>query len=217
MKYRLDPRPWRLWLERLPDGWTARTGTPPPAADASELGDRTRAFAGLSVLSDRVRFLIDFSGSLWQGAVEGRTRKDIAVEALSKGLTALAPDARFNVIPYTAEPLPWSDALRPARPSDVRDAVDALARCNASGRGNAFDAIQLALADPDVDTIVLYTDGVPTGGRRWNLDLMVELLLEQHRHRGVAFDVVLVDAKGGTARRWERLARATGGRCVAAQ
>ena len=129
-------------------------------------------------------------------------------------LAALPEDSCFNVIPYTDEPHPWSERLRPARTQEVRKAVAFLEGCAASGKGNVFDAIATALDDPDVDTIVIYTDGAPTGGHRWNLDLMVDLLLEANRHRGVVFDAVLVDAKPAQRKRWERLVHASGGACV---
>jgi hypothetical protein len=58
------------------------------------------------------------------------------------------------------------------------------------------------------------TDGAPTGGRRWNLELMADLLPEQNRYRQVAFDVLLVDASSFLRRHWERLCTATGGRTV---
>jgi len=210
MKYRSDPRSWSRWLAQQPADWTPEAAELPVA----ELGDRSRAFAGLNVLSDRVCFLIDFSGSLWQGKVGDKTRKDIAVEVLAQALGSLPPEARFNLIPYTNVPIPFAERLVDPSRRNVERAIDFLRDCNASGKGNVYDAIQLALLDPDVDTIVIYTDGAPTGGHRWNLDLMVELLLEQGRTRGVAFDAVLIDTPGGKRKRWERLAEASGGRVV---
>lgn len=210
MKFRTDPRSWSRWLSGLPADWAPSA----VALPAEELGDRSQAIAGLTVLSDRVCFLVDFSGSLWQGKVGDKTRKDVAVEVLEQALGALPPEARFNVIPYTNQPLPFADRLVEPNERNVARAIDFLRDCNASGKGNVYDAIQLALTDPEVDTIVVYTDGSPTGGHRWNLDLMVDLLLEQGRTRGVAFDAVLIEPPGGRRKRWERLAAESGGRVV---
>lgn len=211
-RHRLDPRPWRHLAQGLPDGWTARAARPPETGAA---GERTVAFGGLPILSDRVAFLIDCSGSLWKGRVGDRTRKEIADARLRAALEALPESAAFNVIPYTGEPLPWRDGLVPAERRNVRDALDSFERCNASGKGNFWDAALLALDDPLVDTLVVLTDGAPTGGPHWNLDLLFELLLERNRYRRVAIDSLLVDASPTLQRRWRELARATGGRSLA--
>jgi hypothetical protein len=179
------------------------------------LGDTKVGFAGLNLISDRVCFLIDLSGSVWQSKVGEKTRKEIVDERLRSALQSLPPDTSFNVIPYTSQPIPWERRLVPSTPANVKKAIDSFERCHHSGRGNYYDAVQLALLDPDVDTIVVLTDGAPTGGHRWNLELMVELLVEQNRFRKVAFDSILVDAKRAQALRWEDLAARTGGRSIA--
>jgi hypothetical protein len=61
------------------------------------------------------------------------------------------------------------------------------------------------------------TDGVPTGGEHWNLELMVELLVERNRFRKVAFDSILVDCPNGRRKAWADLALRTGGRSIAAE
>ena len=209
MRYGPNQRSWDRWLAAQPLDWT-----PSRVEAMPERKGRSEAQVGLPVLSDRIAFLIDFSGSLWQGKVGDRTRKELAVEDLSQALAALSREARFHLIPYTGSPLPFRDRLVTPDRRNVGKALDYLRRLSASGKGNVYDAIQLALQDPDVDTIVVYTDGSPTGGVRWNLDLMVELLLERHRTRKVAFDAVLIDPPGGNRKRWERLAAATGGQVV---
>jgi len=73
----------------------------------------------------------------------------------------------------------------------------------------------LALADPDVDTILVLTDGAPTGGRRWHIDLMTQRFLEQNRFRRVVLDAVLVDASKFLRDKWAGWCAATGGRMLA--
>lgn len=210
MRYRPDPRPWRSWLDGLPEDWRAG-----PADGAEPERDRSRAaLAGLPIVSRRVCFLVDLSGSIWRQQEGGRSRKERIDELLRDALLALPQETRFNLIPYTTDPIPWEERLVAARPRAVRRALAFFTSLRATGRGNYYGAVQLALEDPDVDTVVVLSDGVPTGGHRWNLELMVDLLLEQDRFRHVSFDSVLVDARPGTRRHWERLARATGGRCT---
>ena len=49
------------------------------------------------------------------------------------------------------------------------------------------------------------------------LELMVDLLAEESRYVGVAFDSILVDAPARLQKEWRRLADATGGRSIAVQ
>lgn len=211
MRYRLDPAPWRLWAERLDASWRPERGRPL----AEEVPDGgTRAFAGMPLLSDRVAFLFDFSGSLWNVREDGLTRKEFADRELRRALATLPRDALFNVVPYTDRPFPFSDRLVPASERNVARAMEFFEGCRESGRGDFLEAALLALADEDVDTIVVLTDGAPTGGEVWNLDLMMPLLVERDRFARVRFDSVLVDAPPGLARRWEELSEATGGRVV---
>jgi hypothetical protein len=210
---RLDPRPWRGWIKGLPPDWraTEAAGTQVPDSDPGG----TASFAGLPVLSDRVCFLVDFSGSLWFER-EGRpARKGRVDELMREALPRLPEGTHFNVMPYTGVPHPWREALVPAREREVREALSDFEACRERGSGNVFDAIRLALEDPEVDRLVILTDGAPTGGVRWKLDLMVPLLVQATRFDRVAIDPVVVDARPGTFRRWSDLAGATGGRALA--
>ncbi|HEV8113387.1 MAG TPA: HEAT repeat domain-containing protein [Planctomycetota bacterium] len=204
-----DAAAWRGWAEkvdgRLATGGGAGDRLPP-------VGGTKASFAGMSLISDRVCFLVDFSGSTWQTKVGDRTRKEILDEKLRAALEALPAGTRFNVIPYTNDPIPWEKRLVASDKGSVKRALDFFERCHQSGRGNFYDAALLAIEDPDVDTLVVLTDGVPTGGHRWNLELMIELLVERNRYRKVAFDSVLVDAPKSKQKLWADLARRTGGR-----
>jgi len=214
LNHGFDRAAWEAWASTLQSRWTTGEGT---GVTSTQLGDTKVGFAGLNLISDRVCFLIDLSGSVWSSKVGDKTRKEIVDERLCAALSSLPQDTLFNVIPYTSEPVPWERRLVPSTPANVKRAIGWFERCHQSGRGNYYDAVQLALADPDVDTIVVLTDGVPTGGHRWNLELMVELLVEQNRFRKVAFDSLLVDSKRSQQARWADLARRTGGRSITAE
>jgi HEAT repeat protein len=206
-----EPEAWREWAGKL----EGRVHTGEGQARGGPLGDTHVGFAGLNVLSDRVAFLIDLSGSLWESKVGERTRKDIVDEQLRKALQALPAETRFNVIPYTGAPDPWEKQLVPATKANVARAIEHFERSHQTGRGNFFDAARLALLDPEVDTLCVLTDGVPTGGHRWNMTLMNELLVEHDRFRRVAYDSVLVDAPKRRQRDFTALAERTGGRSIA--
>ena len=213
LEFGFDAEAWRNWASTL----QGRVHTGEAGARTGPLGDTRVAFAGLNVLSDRVAFLIDLSGSLWQTKVGERTRKEIVDEQLRKVLEALPPETLFNVIPYTSTPEPWEKRLVPATKSNVARAIEHFERSHQTGRGNFFDAARLALLDPEVDTLCVLTDGVPTGGHRWNMGLMIELVAEHGRFRRAAIDSVLVDAPKRRQKDWALLAERTGGRSIAVQ
>jgi hypothetical protein len=204
---------WREWVDHLGPEWKPATRDPKPR---EAQGDTyVAALAGMPIVSDHVVILVDFSGSTWKAQEGGKTRKDRLDVELKKTLEALPPGTSFNLIPYTDVPIPWEKSMQAATSANVAKALKFFTGCKASGKGNFWDAAVLALESPDVDTILVLTDGAPTGGHRWNVDLMRELYVERNRFRHVALDAVIVDAKKGMQERWRKFCEATGGRMLA--
>lgn len=212
-QYRLDPRPWRDLVQRLPADWDGRPLRAAPVVDAAERS-LAKGPLTLPVDSDRVVFLFDFSGSMWTPLPDGRMPKDIVAARLREVLEGLDPATSFNLIPYAHEPAPWLERLVEATPAHVREAIAFFDGLTLRGKGNVFDAALLALADPQVERVVILTDGVPTGGLHSDMDLVVPLLEEHNLLRGVAFDLVLVDAPRPKVRRWTEFAERSGGRAL---
>ncbi|MCA8979147.1 MAG: hypothetical protein H6831_09380 [Planctomycetes bacterium] len=211
LRHRNDPRPWIDWQRGLPEDWE------PSAHDAAnDYGERTAALVGMPILSDRVCILIDLSGSTWEER-DGKTRKQVLDVELRRALEALPEGTEFNLIPYTNEPHPWKKALVPATPKNVAQAIDWFEGVRQSGKGNFWGAWRLAVSDPAVDTVMALTDGAPTGGDRWNLQLMGPLLEENNRFRRVVLDAVIVDAKGRLLDYWTEMCAKTGGRMTPVQ
>ncbi|HUR27906.1 MAG TPA: hypothetical protein VM509_06955, partial [Planctomycetota bacterium] len=224
-----DPRPWRDWAKTLAPDWHPTLLLDRPALEAGARGAvtlrggggeaRTTAasFVGLPLLSARICFAIDFSGSMWTPMPDGRLPKELVDARLRATLESLTPATEFNIVPFTNEILPWRPKLVPANPANVRTAIADFEKCQEHGRGNYFDAAVFALDDPEVDTLLSLTDGIPTGGFHSDLELIVPLLLERNRFRRVAFDTVLVDAPPYAERRWRVLSQFSGGRIVSTE
>jgi HEAT repeat protein len=208
LKHGLDPRPWQLWAEELRDGWKRASG----ARDLEEEAV-TSSFAGLPLLSDRMSFLIDFSGSMWQER-DGKTRKQRVDEALRAALEKLEAETSFNVFAFTKTVRSWKGSLTPARKKDVRKAIDWFEGSKDQGTGDYWAAMMEAAADPDVDTLILLGDGAPSGGARWNVELIRDLWRHENRYRGIAVDMVLVEANGRLAGLWKELCDQCGGRAL---
>lgn len=204
MKHRMDVRPWKRWLADLSEDWQ-------PVSDPPEKPHTEAQLDHLPLPSDRICVLVDLSGSLWAEREDGRSRKDLLDDAVADLLGRMPEDAWFNLIPYATDPKPWKDALVPATARNIRDAAAAFADTRLTGKGNVWDALQLAFADPAVDTVLIITDGAPTGGHRWDLFLMTELIEAERRWSGVAVSTVLVDSSDRLRRRWRDVAECTGG------
>lgn len=211
LSHRLDPRPWKQWVESLADGAIA---APERAERSSDEAGSTSAFAGLPIHSERVAFLIDLSGSMWEKRADGRTRKELVDEELARALRSLSPQTRFNVIVYTARPVAWKERLTPAAPKAVAEALEFFTKRVDRGTGDFWGALEFALADPELDTLIVLSDGAPSGGQRWNMELIASLFEERTRLRGLVLDVVLADAPKALREHWRRMAERSGGSTV---
>ncbi len=230
LRHGADPRPWRDWLARRarasagdPESvpgegrGSRRTRRAAPAerdARAAIPGEGTVALERVVVPSDHVAFLFDLSGSMWMRRGGAPSRKEIADVRFAELLGRLDPRTRFLVVPYTREPHPWRDEPVAATRANVRQAADDFARCREHGAGDFWEAAQLALAAEEIDTIVVLTDGVPTGGAVNRMELLARLLEERGLARRVTLDALLVGASPAAIARWSELCAATGGRCL---
>lgn len=203
---------WRAWVDNLGPEWKPVTGEKSSAPRAGET--TAPKIAGFPIVSSAVAILVDFSGSTWKQEADGKTRKDKLDVELQKALETFPPDSLFNVIPFTVEPLPFEKALVAATPANVQRALKFFTGNKSSGKGNVWSAIDLALEDERVDTILILSDGAPTGGLRWNIDVMRDRYVDRNRFRHVAIDAILVDASKRLQDKWKSWCEATGGRML---
>ncbi|MDH3590990.1 MAG: hypothetical protein OER88_03875, partial [Planctomycetota bacterium] len=84
----------------------------------------------------------------------------------------------------------------------------------AKGGGAIYDALAAALADPEVDTIYLLSDGVPSYGtikRSWRVRQEIE---RANRWRRVVIHTILLGKRGTDVEFMKRLALENGGVAV---
>ncbi|MFT5199662.1 MAG: HEAT repeat protein [Planctomycetota bacterium] len=206
---------WTRFANDLADDWQAEE--PEGRADTKEDGAKVDVSSvaqspGLPTYSDRIVYLMDFSGSIWNERPNGKTRKQMLDPLLHKTLDALRDGTQFNLGPYTGAVKPWQRSLIEAKASQVKAAHKFIDQIKITGPGDFYLAVQWALEDPLVDTICVLTDGAPSGGRHWRMEQITERLLAQGELRPIRYDIVLVDAPGGLKRHWQRLADETGGK-----
>jgi hypothetical protein len=177
-------------------------------------GPRTATFYGLKLESDRVGFVIDISRSMGEPAfgerssTGARTKLDVAKEQLTGLLAALVGDVHFNIVAFSTRVWPWRNSLVQLSEGE-RDLALSYVRGLALEGGTAiYDGLDRALADPDVDTLYVLTDGEPSGGTVTRIDQIRELIGEKARTRLVRIHGVAV---GEPSVLLEGLALDTGG------
>lgn len=79
------------------------------------------------------------------------------------------------------------------------------------GRGDLYDALMEAFAEPEVDTIFLLSDGRATYGTYIIDENILENLKTENRFRQVVIHTILTGTKGTNPKLMESIAELTGG------
>lgn len=156
--------PWKEWWSRAADGFLFADGH----SDLEGGGPgATRAYYGVPLLSKRIVFCIDSSTSMRNPISDAKSSSRLmeARRELAETLKSLGPDVFFNVIFFANEAEPWKKTLQQATPKNVSAAIHRSQEEQPDGNTNIYAALMAALADPQVDTVFLLSDGDPTRGR----------------------------------------------------
>ncbi|HLY75326.1 MAG TPA: HEAT repeat domain-containing protein, partial [Planctomycetota bacterium] len=165
-------------------------------------------YHGVPVLSNRMVFLVDISGSM--GEVTGtESRIEQSKKELLRVLGQLGKDAQVNLIFFDDRIEPWRKMLVPIRPN-LKEAQALVARIAPRGSTNIFDALDTAFAHKDADTIYLLSDGDPTTGRIIDQDDILHEIRKMNRLR----QLVIHTISFGQSRFMKALAEQNGGQYV---
>lgn len=123
------------------------------------------AFYGIPLNSDHICFVLDVSRSMNEPAYSGRTRLTAVKRELRRTLEELPEGYLFNLIFFEAKLRSWKKKLTPMTPTLRKAALGFVERQKADGATALFDAVAKALADEQVDTIVILSDGEPSAGK----------------------------------------------------
>lgn len=209
----LEPDLWRRWWE------VAREKFEPPgkgpSIDDPRKKTRTRLrYHGLPIVSNRIAFVLDLSGSMRDPLEKGGgpTKLDLAREELTRVIRGLDKKAVFNIYFYNEEVTSWRKQAAPATRKHRSDAAAFLARQKALGYTNLYGALKAALDDLEVDTIYLLSDGGPSRGEVIFKDRILGRVAGQNRVRRV-----VIHAIDTGSRKWHQtellqdLSKASGG------
>lgn len=133
-------------------------------------GRSNASFFGLRIISDRVCFILDTSGSMsadskGEGTGTGpQTRMGAAIRQLVEALEKFPVGESFNMIFFSNSASAWKKSLTKMSEPTRTKAIEAARDLRPDGGTAVYDALKLAFADKNVDTIFLLTDGEPTAG-----------------------------------------------------
>jgi hypothetical protein len=218
---------WRLWW----DDQEPNLVLPPyEIALAAEMGREERreasvtqvTFYGLGILSDRLAFVVDISGSMSAAAswrdektkTEGgprTTRLAVAKEELSRALKGLSPGVLFNLVFFSSGVSSWQDELIPMDEKVLVEALEFTNRHGAGGGTNVFGALMAAFDDPEVDTLYLLSDGEPSVGEIIDTAKIHDRVLRLNETRKIRIHCISI---GESSTFMKGLAEASGGTYV---
>jgi len=216
-----DPDRWKEWWGKHREGWEPAKDpgvSPPPRPSGEE--ESVARFYDIPVDGDRVVFAMDTSKSILDPARlgESATKMQLAVAEAAKTLAGIREEVSFNLVAFGTEVEAWRPRAVPANSSTKYEALRFLQKRPPEGRTNIFDALAAAMADREVDTVFLLTDGAPTEGQETTRTGFLRGLAHLRRWRPVRVHCVEVGA-GNTGTRWKgflaEVAAACGGARVA--
>ena len=190
---------------------------PPPGGGAS--------FYGIRVVSKRIIFVIDMSGSMndpASGKDQKRTKIAVAKHELKNAVLGLPDDARLNIVLYSESVSTWKKGMVKAVRKERVAAVEFVEKQDALGGTNIHDALEKAFNiagrgardknyEQGADTIFFLSDGQPTVGtvidpvlianqvKRWNAGRRVKIhTVGVGADHDAAFMQELAESSGGT-------------------
>jgi len=201
----LDAPNWKRWWDVNRDTFEV---PPRPAAGAAverPNGETGVQFFTLPILSTRMSFVLDLSGSMRDPAppAPGRpaeSKLDLAKREMGKTIAQLPEAVWFNLLflgcdqegRYAKERMAWKRTLQPATARGRAEAAAFLNRQEGHGWTNIWDGIELAFEDDAVDTIYLYTDGGCSRGVFVATDDIFDELGKLNRFRKIMIHTVEV-------------------------
>jgi HEAT repeat protein len=174
-------------------------------------------FFGLRIKSHRVTFVIDISGSMeeltlskYEGQ-KGPMRLEVAKAELARAIERLEGSALFNMVVFSSEVDRWAEELRRGTPETKTEAVTFVQGLRPGGGTNLFGALRVAFEDPEMDTLVVLSDGEPSVGDVIDPGQIRRFVELWNKERGVVVHTVQV---GGRFKVLEWIAQDSGGDTV---
>ena len=221
--FRQADKSWRAWWAKEKGGFDvislAKLEDAKAAMELRRLKEVTNSkFFGIRIISQRVIFIIDVSGSMeenmrvqFEGG-DALTRIEVARRELTLAIQGLARGALFNIVTFSSGVDAWLEGGVAAADKVSREEAEAfVSRLLPGGGTNLYESIQLAFEDPDVDTIFILSDGEPSMGEVTDPAQIRKDVALWNKHRNITINTIGI---GGRLSILEWLSEDSGGQHV---
>lgn len=219
--FRTNPRAWQNWWKDEGEDFEPIALEELEALRAEEerrrLAQTTRAntFFGIRVISHRVIFVLDVSGSMEERlrtkylGEQGETRLEFAKREMIAAIKRLEKGTFFNLVAFSNGVDAWTPSgMALSTPENLDSAIAYAEKMRPGGGTNLHGALRAAFSDPEVDTIFVLSDGEPSLGRVTDPWGIRNEVASWNQDRGVVINAISV---GGRFRILEWLAEDSGG------
>ena len=182
---------------------------------------RTPSYFGVEIVSRRIAFVIDCSGSMSAsvtvpregGGSETMERIALAKDELLTAVEKLRPGTFFNLVRFSNNPVNLHP--KPVRLSkkSVKSAKQFVLGLQPGGGTNIYDSLAEVLKAGEVDTIFFLSDGAPSMGTFIDTERILEEILRLNEESQVTIHTISV---GFTSTFMEQLAEQTRGSYIVA-
>ena len=239
----LDPLGWGQWWRENADA-VAVKGISREEFDRikdEEANASTGLYYGLRIVSKYVTFVVDVSGSMEEpykvpeseagkprgGGGTGVTKKgedrkgwvqrrkiEVARRELVRALDTIPDGTKFNIIKFSGSYSLWKPALVSMNDRIRSEAIAFAKNLGAGGTTNVFDTLEAAMADPDVNTIYLLSDGAPTAGKHQDTPTILSQIAQMNQTRKCKIHTIGFHLSPGAEHLMRKLAEKNYGRFV---
>ncbi|MDF1838139.1 MAG: VWA domain-containing protein [Planctomycetota bacterium] len=222
--YGMNFKTWQAWYDQegedvdLLSKGELREAIRGRALKAQKERSRPARFFGMEIRSARVIFIVDVSGSMdWElkgkyVGERGEIRMDRAKEELVAAIDGLKKGTRFDIVAFSGGVDNWAaEPLAGSQEPNHDEAKEWVKALGAGGGTNLYGSLEKAFEDPDVDTIVVLSDGEPSVGDIIDPGSIREAVQAMNTNRNVRIHTI---ALGGTLQILEWLAEDSGGRFI---
>ncbi|MEK7482753.1 MAG: VWA domain-containing protein [Planctomycetota bacterium] len=197
-----DPKRWENFWNTQQGRFVRPKLSTPQAANGS--------FYGVPLLSNRLIFVVDTSGSMsalaeYRGEssetvtvnqFQPSTRLDVAKKELIKQIKGFNEKIRFNIIFFDSNLRLLSRTLLPATPGNKSIALTFIGRQKPDGGTNIHDSLLKALETNEADTIIFLTDGAPSAGAIVNPPDILIAIHQVNQYKRTKIYVIGIQAIG---------------------
>ena len=172
---------------------------------------RTPSYFGVEIISRRIAFVIDCSGSMSQsvtvpregGGSDTMERIALAKDELLTVVEKLRPGTFFNLVRFSNKPINLHPKPVRLSPKSVKNAQKFVLGLQPGGGTNIHDSLAEVLKTGEVDTIFFLSDGAPSMGAFVDPDRILEEILRLNEESQVTIHTIAV---GFTSTFMEQLA-----------